>query len=62
VDRGEGDIAGPLTDLAARYPDLSFGSYPFIRNGAYGVNVVVRGQDGARVDAAMADLSQMLVE
>ena len=62
VDRGEGDIARPLTDLAARYPDLSFGSYPFIRNGAYGVNVVVRGQDGARVDAAMADLSQMLVE
>jgi molybdenum cofactor synthesis domain-containing protein len=57
VRRGEGDIAGPLTDLAARYPDLSFGSYPFMRDGCHGANVVVRGQDGARVDAAMAELS-----
>ena len=62
VARGEGDIAGPLTDLAARYPDLSFGSYPYIRGGAYGVNVVVRGSDGARVDAAMAELSGMVAE
>ncbi|MEQ8901660.1 MAG: molybdopterin-binding protein [Roseovarius sp.] len=59
VRRGEGDIAGPLTDLAARYPDLTFGSYPFIRDGCHGSNVVVRGQDGARVDAAMAELSGM---
>ncbi|GAW36000.1 nicotinamide-nucleotide amidohydrolase PncC [Roseovarius sp. A-2] len=59
VRRGEGDIAGPLTDLAARYPDLSFGSYPFMRDGCHGSNVVVRGQDGARVDAAMAELSEM---
>jgi len=57
VRRGEGDIAGPLTDLAARYPDLTFGSYPFIRDGCHGANVVVRGQDGARVDAAIAELS-----
>jgi molybdenum cofactor synthesis domain-containing protein len=59
VRRGEGDIAGPLTDLAARFPDLTFGSYPFIRDGCHGANVVVRGQDGARVDAAMAELSGM---
>ncbi len=57
VRRGEGDIAGPLTDLAARYPDLTFGSYPFMRDGCHGANVVVRGQDGTRVDAAMAELS-----
>lgn len=62
VARGEGDIAGPLTDLAARYPDLTFGSYPYIRGGAYGVNIVVRGHDGARVDAAMAELSGMVAE
>jgi molybdenum cofactor synthesis domain-containing protein len=59
VRRGEGDIAEPLTDLAARFPDLTFGSYPFIRDGCHGANVVVRGQDGARVDAAMAELSGM---
>lgn len=59
VWRGEGDIAGPLADLAARYPDLSLGSYPFQRDGCYGAQLVIRGQDGARVDAAMAELAAM---
>ena len=59
IQRGEGDIAGPLGDLAARYPDLSIGSYPYQMNGAYGANIVIRGQDGARVDAAMAELSAL---
>jgi molybdenum cofactor synthesis domain-containing protein len=59
IQRGEGDIAGPLGDLAARYPDLSIGSYPYQINGAYGANIVIRGQDGARVDAAMAELATL---
>ena len=46
-----------VADLAAEFPDLSFGSYPFQKDGAYGANVVVRGQDGARVDAAMTRLA-----
>ena len=57
IARGEGEIAGPLADLAAEFPDLSFGSYPFQKDGAYGANVVVRGQHGARVDAAMTRLA-----
>jgi molybdenum cofactor synthesis domain-containing protein len=57
IQRGEGDIAGPLGELAARYPDLSIGSYPYQMNGVYGANIVIRGQDGALVDAAMAELS-----
>ncbi len=59
VDRGEGDIAGPLGQIAADFPDLSIGSYPFQQNGAYGSNIVVRGSDGARVDHAMARLSEL---
>lgn len=59
VRRGEGDIAGPLADLAARYPDLSVGSYPFIRDGCHGAQIVLRGQDGARLDAAMAELAEI---
>ncbi len=59
INRGEGDIAKPLSDLAARYPDLSLGSYPFQRDGAYGANIVIRGSDGARVDAAIAELSSL---
>lgn len=50
IDRGEGDIAGPLGALAAEYPMLSMGSYPFQqKNGKYGSNVVIRGSDAALV-------------
>lgn len=59
VMRPEGDIAGPLGDLAKRFDDLSFGSYPFQANGAFGANLVVRGTDGARVDAAMTELQEL---
>ena len=52
IDMAEGDIAGPLAALASAHPDLSFGSYPFQRDGRFGASVVVRGQDGAAVDAA----------
>ena len=54
IERGEGEIAGPLAALATEYSDLSIGSYPFQKNGIYGANIVIRGQDGARVDAAVA--------
>lgn len=57
VYRGEGDIAGPLGDLAAAYPSLSIGSYPFQRDGRYGANLVVRGPDEALLDEAMSKLS-----
>ena len=56
VNRGEGDIAGPLAKLAEAYSDLTFGSYPFLRNGIYGAHIVIRGVDGTRIDAAMAEL------
>ncbi|WP_028029402.1 competence/damage-inducible protein A [Gemmobacter nectariphilus] len=56
VNCGEGEIAGPFGALAAEYPDLSMGSYPFIRNGAHGTNLVIRGTDGAQLDAAMQRL------
>ena len=59
VDRGEGDIAGPLAELAAEHPDLMVGSYPFNKDGAFGVNVVIRGADKAQVDAAMLRLARI---
>lgn len=58
IDRGEGDIAGPLAELAADNPDLMIGSYPFQRNGAFGVDVVIRGTDKVKVDAAMLRLAR----
>ncbi|MFN3643216.1 MAG: competence/damage-inducible protein A [Gemmobacter sp.] len=57
VNRGEGEIAEAFGALAAEFPDLTMGSYPFIRNGAHGTNLVIRGTDGARLDAAMLRLT-----
>ncbi|GGH33666.1 molybdenum cofactor synthesis domain-containing protein [Cribrihabitans marinus] len=57
VNRGEGDIAAVLSQLAADFADLSIGCYPFQVNGAFGANVVVRGTDGGRIDAAVTRLA-----
>lgn len=60
VQRGEGEIAGPLRALAEAYDDLSVGCYPFQKDGVFGANIVIRGQDGARIDAAMTALAKEL--
>ncbi len=59
VMRGEGEIAEAFGTLAAAYPDLAMGSYPFTLNGAYGTNLVVRGTDAVQVDAAMTELAAL---
>ena len=58
IFRGEGEIAGLLSALADDFSDLSIGSYPFQQNGAHGSNVVIRGTEGARIDAAMTRLAK----
>ncbi|TNJ47536.1 molybdopterin-binding protein [Phaeobacter sp. B1627] len=60
VDRGEGEIAATLAALADKHPHLSIGCYPFQVNGAFGANVVVRGTNGAEVDAAVTALARDL--
>ncbi|MEO1537591.1 MAG: molybdopterin-binding protein [Pseudomonadota bacterium] len=52
IARGEGDIAGPLGELVADFPALSFGSYPFQKDGAFGANVVIRGTSQEMLDKA----------
>ena len=59
VSRGEGDIAAGFGALAAEYPDLSMGSYPFNQNGAFGTNLVIRGQDSVRLEQAMERLTAL---
>ncbi len=56
IDRGEGDIAGPLGALAAAFPKLSMGSYPFQKDGKYGANIVIRGTDEGQIDDALSQL------
>jgi molybdenum cofactor synthesis domain-containing protein len=59
VNRGEGEIAGPFGALAADFPDLSMGSYPFTLNGAHGTHLVIRGTDATRLNSAMARLQDL---
>lgn len=58
IMRGEGDIAGPLAALAADFPGLSIGSYPFQRDGVFGAQVVIRGTEAADVQMAMTRLAR----
>ncbi|PTX57792.1 molybdenum cofactor synthesis domain-containing protein [Litoreibacter ponti] len=60
VNMGEGDIAGPLGALAEAHPELSFGSYPFMRDGVHGSNVVMRGTDAAQLVAVKTELASTL--
>ena len=59
VLRGEGDIAGPLGEVAQAHPEVSIGSYPFTRDGVFGSNIVVRSDDGTKVDAVITELARL---
>lgn len=58
--RPEGEIATPLGQLAEMFPSLSFGCYPFERDGVYGASIVVRGTEGGQLDSAMAKLAELI--
>ncbi len=49
-------IAEPLGTIAQNYADCSIGSYPWFRLGQYGLSLVVRGTNLARLDAAAAEI------
>jgi molybdopterin-biosynthesis enzyme MoeA-like protein len=55
---GEGAIADLLTAAAKAEREISFGSYPFGHGsvGEMGTNLVVRGRDAAKVEAAVEGL------
>jgi len=59
VNRGEGEVAEAFGRLAAEFPDLSMGSYPFAHQGAIGTNLVIRGTDRARLAEAMMRLTRL---
>lgn len=58
----EGELAGPLGELQARYPDVEMGSYPFFNQNRYGASLVLRVADRVRLRAAMNDLRAMVRE
>jgi molybdopterin-biosynthesis enzyme MoeA-like protein len=56
----EGDIAKGLGELQARYDMLEIGSYPFVRDGRVGTTLVMRGTDGAAIDKAADELTEII--
>lgn len=62
IEAPEGEIAARLTQLTKDYPSLSFGSYPFIQNGLFGSNIVVRGTDKVKLKQAEQSLAQLVDE
>jgi molybdenum cofactor synthesis domain-containing protein len=57
----EGDIGGPLREIANAHPDTIIGSYPFLdENQKPTTNLVVRSRDPDKLDAAMNAVKEML--
>jgi molybdenum cofactor synthesis domain-containing protein len=57
---GESMIAKILEDINIEYKDLDLGSYPFQRDGKWGTNLVIRGQNTERVEEALKKLESEL--
>lgn len=57
----EGEVASPLEQSQKAFPDVTMGSYPFVREGRlYGTELVLRSIDRKRLEAAEADLRARL--
>ncbi|HEX4294000.1 MAG TPA: molybdopterin-binding protein [Rhizomicrobium sp.] len=57
---GEGRIAEGLMKIQDDFPELALGSYPYYRDDGFGVQLVARGRDAARVEAAAQAIEAML--
>ena len=60
LHRPEGEIAQLFGELQQRYPDVPMGSYPFMRAGTPGTQLVLRSTDPERLAAADTELRTQL--
>jgi molybdenum cofactor synthesis domain-containing protein len=57
----EGDVGGPLREIAMAHPDTVIGSYPFMdEDNKPNTHLVVRSRDPQKLVAAMTAVKQML--
>lgn len=56
----EGDLAAGLQAIDEKYPDVSFGSYPWFSQEGYGAHLVARSTDETALEAAAADILQLV--
>jgi molybdenum cofactor synthesis domain-containing protein len=60
LHRPEGEIADMFGELQKRYPDVPMGSYPFMREGKPGTQLVLRSTDPSRLAQAENELKLQL--
>lgn len=61
ADAREGDVGGPLGEIAKANPEVSIGSYPFMgEDGRPNTNLVLRCRDAAKLAAAVAQVEAMV--
>jgi molybdenum cofactor synthesis domain-containing protein len=58
----EGDLAGPLADIQARYPDAEIGSYPFYSSAQFGASLVIRSADADLLQTVLDAVRAMVRE
>lgn len=56
----ESEIAALLSHHQDHAKSISIGSYPYFRNGEYGVNIVLRGTDESRLQTELDELTRDL--
>jgi molybdenum cofactor synthesis domain-containing protein len=56
----EGLLAKGLGELQGRYADVDIGSYPFTRRGTFGVALVARGREVARLEQCKDAISSLI--
>ena len=60
VHLAEGTLAKGLAALQDKYPDVGLGSYPFHREGRFGVSIVARSQIPALLTAAADEIRHLM--
>ncbi|MDY8107532.1 competence/damage-inducible protein A [Fulvimarina sp. 2208YS6-2-32] len=57
---GEGDIGGPLAEIARARDGVSIGSYPRFAEGRYTTEIIIRSRDRAKLDEAEQAVRAMI--
>ncbi len=57
---GESFIAKEMEYIQTKYPDVSVGSYPFIREGGYGTSVAMRSSNIDSLDKAFDEFTNIM--
>jgi molybdenum cofactor synthesis domain-containing protein len=60
IFKPEGEIAQRLKEIAAKFSDVSIGSYPFSEKGIYGTNLVARHSDKNILRIIKTSLEQLV--